>query len=171
MKRILIWNIVAVAVTICSGYSRAGEGGEEIDPAGPAVKEVDPLVVKHDINGNGKIDVNERKAFVRERALRRRQEARQIASQRPSLSRYERLFLKPIRWDRATREKYDANKNGRLEVQERIKAMNDAADAAREEFRKHDRNGDGKLDGVEFSAIGGKGSVSLRSRSGRSARK
>ena len=113
------------------------------------VTQIDPLVVKYDSNGNGKIDISERKGYVRERALMRYQERKIIATNRPKLTRQEREFYRKKKWDKETFKKYDVNKNGRLDVEERIQAMHNAAAEARTQFRKYDKNQDGKLDKAE----------------------
>jgi hypothetical protein len=47
---------------------------------------------------------------------------------------------------------YDTNKNGQLDLPERINIQNDAADVARKEFRRYDVNANGKLDPDELKA-------------------
>jgi len=50
---------------------------------------------QHDANGNGKIDADEHKEYAHERARMRRAEIKELAAQRPKLSRQERLFYQP----------------------------------------------------------------------------
>jgi hypothetical protein len=48
---------------------------------------------------------------------------------------------------------YDTNKNGKLDLQEWVNIQNDAAEAARKEFRRYDINGNDKLDPEELKGV------------------
>lgn len=111
------------------------------------------LVAKHDLNGNGKIDVNERKAYLQELSYQHREEAKAFAAQQPVLSQQERLFYHPPKLTPELIQKYDANHDGKLDSTERLKISQDAADAAKAEFRRFDTNQDGTLDKEEMKAI------------------
>lgn len=115
-------------------------------------KELEPLIAKYDINKNGKIDVNERKPYVHEMSRQRREEAKTFAAQQPALSPQERMFFHPPQITPELIQKYDINHNGKLDLDERLKMSQDAADAAKAEFRRFDTNQDGKLDKEEMKA-------------------
>lgn len=135
--------VVLVALFASSAFSQEKSSVETADAA---------RVKKYDINGNGKIDVEERRDYVREIAKQRRQDAKKIAAERPKLSRQERLFYEvPGRNPQIVRQ-FDANKNGKLDVSEQIEAQRDAGNKARAEFQRHDKNSDGKLDEAELKA-------------------
>jgi Ca2+-binding EF-hand superfamily protein len=114
---------------------------------------MDPLVAKYDLNHNGKIDVSERKPYVRELSRQRREEAKAFAAQQPVLTPQERQFFHPPQLTPELIQKSDTNHDGKLETTERLKIMQDAAEAARQEFRRYDVNQDGKLDKEEMKAV------------------
>lgn len=116
-------------------------------------KERAELLARFDLNGNGKIDVSERKPYVREVARRAHAEEKRLAAMRPKLSNDERLFMKPANWSPAKTAQYDANKDGKLDRDELMKERQDAAEAARAEFKKADTNGNGRLDPAERQAV------------------
>jgi Ca2+-binding EF-hand superfamily protein len=112
----------------------------------------DPLVAKYDLNHNGKIDAEEHREYVRALSRQRQQEARTLAEQRPQLSPDERRFYHPPRLTPELLPQYDTNKNGKLDLQERINIQNDGSESARKEFRRYDVNANGKLDPDELKA-------------------
>jgi len=122
------------------------------DVAPPASRIGDLLIQKCDTNGNGKIDVDERKGYIRERAKRLREDAKLEAALRPVVPPEVRLFLSPPQWTKEKVAKYDANRNGRLEPEERAQERQNAVKVAEEKFRKADGNGDGRLDAKERQA-------------------
>jgi Ca2+-binding EF-hand superfamily protein len=138
---VIAFAAVVVSASTCIGQTSTPQ------------KAVDPLVVKHDVNGNGKIDVYERKPYVRDLARQRRAEARAFAAQRPVLTPQERQFLRMPRLTPALIQQYDANKNRRLDMSEHLQMQHAAADAARAEFRRFDTNQDGQLDREEQKAV------------------
>lgn len=116
-------------------------------------KQIDPLVAKHDLNGNGKIDVNERKPYLHELSRQRREEAKAFAAQQPVLTPQERIFYRPPRLTPELIQQYDTNHNGKLDFDERLNMAHAAAEAAKAEFRRFDVNQDGKLDQEEMKAV------------------
>jgi Ca2+-binding EF-hand superfamily protein len=112
----------------------------------------DPLLAKYDLNHNGKIDAEEHREYVRALSRQRQQEAKTLAEQKPQLSPDERRFYHLPRLTPELLPQYDTNHNGKLDVQERLNIQNDAAEAARKEFRRHDVNANGKLDPDELKA-------------------
>jgi Ca2+-binding EF-hand superfamily protein len=112
----------------------------------------DPLAAKFDLNHNGKIDADEHREYVRALSRQRQQEAKTLAEQRPQLTPDERRFYHPPRPTPSLLPQYDTNHNGKLDLQERINIQNDAAEAARKEFRQYDVNANGKLDPDELKA-------------------
>lgn len=90
------------------------------------------LLKKHDVNENGKIDAEERKAFNRDRALLHREK---------ELAEMERLRLNPpVRnghralywWERELLPQYDRNKDGWLDEEERMAMPKDLLAAGKE---------------------------------------
>jgi len=116
-------------------------------------KDPDPLIAKFDLNGNGKIDVNERKPYVQELSRQRREEAKAFAAQQPVLSPQERLFYHPPQLTPELIQRYDANHDGKLDSVERLKIAQDAANDAKAEFRRYDLNHDGQLNREEMKAV------------------
>jgi Ca2+-binding EF-hand superfamily protein len=112
----------------------------------------DPLLAKYDLNHNGKIDAEEHREYVRALSRQRQQEAKTLAEQKPQLSPDERRFYHLPRLTPELLPQYDTNHNSKLDLQERINLQNDAAEAARKEFRRHDVNANGKLDPDELKA-------------------
>jgi Ca2+-binding EF-hand superfamily protein len=139
---------IYVALVLCPALlsASAADGNTNSPPAD------DPLVTKHDLNHNGKIDAEEHREYVRALSRQRQQEARALAEQRPQLSPDERRFYHPPRLMPELLPQYDTNKNGKLDLQERINIQNDAAEVARKEFRRYDVNFNGKLDPEELKA-------------------
>jgi Ca2+-binding EF-hand superfamily protein len=129
-----------IVANCCSGTTNASP------------RQVDPLVVKYDANNNGKIDINERKGYVRELASRRRAEVKAVAAQRPKLNYQERLFYRLPRLTPELIQRYDTNHNGRIDIPEQAQLQRDSGEAAKQEFRRFDRNADGKLDKQELKA-------------------
>jgi EF hand len=117
------------------------------------MKQTDLLVAKYDLNGNGKIDVNERKPYVQELARQRLEESKAFAAQQPMLNPQERIFYHPPRLTPELIQKYDDNHDGKLDSAERLKISQDASDAAKAEFRRFDSNQDGKLDKEEMKLV------------------
>jgi Ca2+-binding EF-hand superfamily protein len=111
-----------------------------------------PLLAKYDLNHNGKMDAEEHREYVRALSRQRQQEAKTLAEQKPQLSPDERRFYHLPRLTPELLPQYDTNHNGKLDVQERLNIQNDAAEAARKEFRRHDVNANGKLDPDELKA-------------------
>ena len=142
MKKILI--ILISASTFLAGA--------DVAVTNLSVKPDDALVSKYDLNRNGKIDVNERKPYVHELSRQRRDEAKTFAAQQPVLSPQERQFYHPPQITPDLIQKYDINHNGKLDPDERLKMSQDAADAAKADFRRFDTNQDGKLDKDEMKA-------------------
>lgn len=122
------------------------------DPARPVTEVVGPLMQKYDTNGNGKIDVEERKGYVRERAKLVREDAKREAALRPAVSPEVRLFLEPPSWTPEKVAWYDANKDGKLDLAERRQERLDAVKAAEAKFKQSDTNRDGRLDAAERQA-------------------
>lgn len=123
------------------------------DQTNALLKEPDPLIAKFDLNGNGKIDVNERKPYVQELSRQRREEVKTFAAQQPVLSPQERIFYHPPRLTPELIQKYDGNHDGKLDSAERLKISQDASEAAKAEFRRFDNNQDGKLDKEEMKLV------------------
>lgn len=80
------------------------------------------LIIKYDLNHNGKIDVSERKEYVRERANLMQEFTRQESTNRTNsaIVRTNRLgdSLFSVGSGREILAKYDVNKNGRLDKDE-----------------------------------------------------
>jgi Ca2+-binding EF-hand superfamily protein len=130
-------------------FAGAGYGASADVPP----REIDPLVATFDRNGNGKIDVEERKDYVRELVRQRRAEVKELARQRPKLNHQERLFYRLPRLSPELVEKYDTNGNGKVDLPEQAQIMHDAAKEARTQFRRFDLNADGILDKEELKAV------------------
>jgi hypothetical protein len=113
------------------------------------------LLVRFDINGNGRIDVEERtKEFVRTQTRLRLEAAKAHAVQR---GRQGGLKLDDLKVSSPTRAQFmahDANGNGRLEVEERTRLETALREGLVRRFRLADVNGDGVLDRNEARAMG-----------------
>lgn len=127
--------------------------GTEAAATNRSPREIDPLVARFDLNENGKIDVEERRDYVREVARQRRAEVKELARQRPKLNYQERLFYRLPRLTPELIAKYDTDGNGKIDLAEQAQIMHDAAKEARTQFRRFDLNGDGFLDQDELKAM------------------
>src|SRR3990172_7520794 len=114
MKTILI-AFAAVGLLCTRSKASAGTVATNAPPVGAG-----PLVARHDLNGNGKIDVDERQGYMRDMARLRREEAQTLAAQRPVLSPQERLFYRPPRLTPELVSRYDTNQNGKLDLPEHL---------------------------------------------------
>jgi hypothetical protein len=119
------------------------------EPTIPAESDLAVLIRKHDTNSNGKIDVDERKGYVRERARLLREAARRDAAQRPVIPPELRPFVALPNWTKEKVGRYDVNRNGKLDPDERRQERLDAIQTARAQFKRADTNGDGLLDPAE----------------------
>lgn len=122
------------------------------DPIAATELEFAAVIRKYDANANGKIDVDERKGYVRERARLLREEARRAAAQRPVTPPELRPFVALPNWTKEKVTRYDNNRNGKLDPEERRQERLDAIQAARTQFKKADSNGDGRVDSREQQA-------------------
>ncbi len=137
----------AIYAVMVAHYAGAFASDVQTSSAPPA-----PLVAKYDANGNGKIDVEDRKGYIRERAKRLREEAQREAAKRPVVPLGVRLFLEPPNWTPEKVARYDASKDGRLDLEERRQERLDAVKTAEAKFKQADTNGDGRLDAAECRA-------------------
>lgn len=111
------------------------------------------MVHRFDANGNGRIDVEERRGYVREVARERREAAGRLAAQRAAQGGLRLEDLKLPGPTRAQFLQHDANGNGRLDPDEKA-----GFEAARREelarrFRRADRDGNGALDRGELKGL------------------
>ncbi len=90
----------------------------------------DPLVVQYDLNGNGKIDVSERKPYVRERARRQQEDAKRLAAVFKNVPPAVLRQVKAPDWTKAKVARYDLNQNGKIDVDEAIQERKDAIKVA-----------------------------------------
>lgn len=142
MLSVGVKNSVAASITPLSG--------ERLEMTSAQAQK--QLVARFDSNGNGKIDAKEHKAYAREVARSRDAEAKRLAAMRPSLKSDERLFVTPPDWTPEKRRQYDLNQDGKLDPEELMNERQAAAAVAKAEFKKWDKNGDGKFDAAERSA-------------------
>ena len=96
----------------------------------------DPLVIQYDLNGNGKIDVSERKPYVRERARRRQEDAKRLAAVFKNVPPAVLRQVKAPDWTKAKIARYDLNQNGKIDVDEAIQERKDAIKAAEAKSRQ-----------------------------------
>jgi Ca2+-binding EF-hand superfamily protein len=136
--------------TFCLGLLVGGSAQTHVSTEEGNVSQ--QLIEKYDANGNGKIDVEERKGYVRERARLLREEARRDAALRPVIPPELRPFVVLPNWTKEKVTRYDVNRNGKLDAEERRQERLDAIQAARAQFRKADTNGDGRLSSEEHEA-------------------
>lgn len=111
------------------------------------------LIARSDANGNGRIDVEERKGYVRELARERHEAADRQAAKRAAQGG---LKLEDLRRPAPTREQFrqhDANANGRLEPEEQARLEAAQREELASRFREADRNKDGVLDRDEFKPL------------------
>jgi len=128
-NKIKLW-LAGIALVTC--ITTASAFGQAVDQT-EATK---ALIAKHDLNGNGKIDASEHKEYARERARLVKAKALEAAKNRPAAKPGERVVIPPARWTSELFKKYDANKNGRLDSEEREKEYQDRRQAALEAAAK-----------------------------------
>lgn len=118
------------------------------------------LVKKHDANGNGKIDVSERPAYVKERSEARR------ASARNALAEYQRTKsggdgpLLNTRRGQDILRSMDSNKDGRLDARELSAAPEAVWATLRVTRTQLDQNKDSVVDPQELKAFQGRPAAS-----------
>jgi len=126
MKALMIASMV---MRCCA----AGLLAAEVKATPPAP---DALVIQYDPNGNGKIDVSERKPYVRERARRQREEAKRLAAVFKNVPPNVLRQVEPPGWTKAKLARYDLNQNGKIDVDEAILERQDALKAAEAKARQ-----------------------------------
>lgn len=122
-------------------------------PRQPQIAEVLHLA-RYDLNGNGRIDIEERtKEFVREQSRLRLESAKEHAAQRGHQGGLKLDDLKLSSPNRAQFIAHDANGNGQLEPEERIRLEATLREELVRRFHLADVNGDGVLDRNEARSM------------------
>jgi Ca2+-binding EF-hand superfamily protein len=111
------------------------------------------LVARFDANGNGRIDVEERKGYVRELARERRNAANAQAAKRAAQGGLKLEDLKPRGPTRAQIIAHDANRDSRLDPDERARLDAALREELAQRFKRADANGDGVLNREETQAL------------------
>jgi Ca2+-binding EF-hand superfamily protein len=144
----------------------AGSAVADRSAAGHDHDERGMMLEKYDANKNGQLDPEEKAAFERDREARRAEFLKQADTDGDgSLSEAEKdaareKFPHQGRGHRGGREmrgrmleKYDANKNGQLDPEEREAAKRDHEARRAEMLKRFDADGDGKLSDSERDAM------------------
>lgn len=139
--RYLTTSLFGAAILCMGAVASAQQQGQRLNR--------EQLLEKYDKNKNGRIDADEREAI-----------AADFAAQRQNAPQGQRGPGGPGRGGRGgfnfqeVLDKYDANKNGRLDDDEREKMMADRQAERKKEFLdKYDSNKDGKLDDKERDSM------------------
>lgn len=128
--------VLGLITSSIGGFLFAADVGSPVSPSAEQRAEAAALLKKHDLNENGKIDADERKAFNRERALKHLERTKaELArvKQNPRPAREQRPLYW---WERELLPRYDQNKDGHLDEAERAAMPKDVLKAAQEERRQ-----------------------------------
>ena len=155
-----VFAFMAAGLLAGAGAILAGEGGPGQDGWSRG-----GVLEKYDANKNGQLDPDEKAAFDRDREARREEFVKRfdtdgdgkLSDAEKEAAREQMPRMGHGRHGREMHgrmlEKYDANKNGQLDPEEREVARRDREAKRAEMLKRFDADGDGKLSDSEREAM------------------